>query len=175
MPPFPVCVIPPGRVMAERFYVFWWNGEVWQEGWVARPEWMQEFVIGADGGFYFARIEGADGSGITLYRSSIAESPVLETVQVSNIDLPTDLDDFASNFGAPHVVLQGQQAAIIGVGQYSYTGEGTVSNGVVYSASSLGVQSFAEVYEDGRQFGLLNAAIEFEDGSFAACEWGITS
>lgn len=178
MVPLPVCVVPPARVMTEKMYVFLLVDGEWQEGWIARPTGVLDLFIGADQKFYFSKVTGNDGAGISLYRSEIVaedQEPTLETIRVSDIDLPTHLNEFASSFSRPNIIWTDQAAALIGVGNYSYNSGGTVNNGVVFSAGPTGTQSVAEIFEGASPFGLFNLAIEFEDGSFATCDWGVTS
>lgn len=179
---FPVCIFPPARFEADKMFAYELNasGEVVREGWIACPGiGIVPALLGPDGAFYFARVEGMDGTGITLYRSElVAEElePVLEALRVVDLDLPNHLPAFFADVPPPSVIWHDSQAAMIGYAAYSYDSGGTlVQNGVAYCSTPSGLQSIAAVEESAWRVANWFAAVEFDDGAFSTFAWGVAT
>lgn len=148
------------------------SGTVTREGWIATNGSLPA-LMGPDGAFYSAAVEGVNGAGITLYRAEIFEDMadvVLETVSVVDLGLPVDLPEFACSVAAPALIWFEGQAALLGFAEYSYqtpTPEYIVV-GTIYSSTFAGTSVLSQ---DGTERGLLTAAIGFDDGTFASFDW----
>lgn len=178
--PYPVCIFPQARFEPEKMFVYELdiNGEVAREGWVACPGTGHvPGMLGPDGLFYFSKVEGGEGSGITLYRSALVpeeQTPALEVLRVVDLTLPTHLESFSANVTAPSIIWLDSQAAMIGFASYTYASAGsTVQNGVAYCSTPLGLQSVAAIEPTAwRSFDWF-AAVEFDDGSYSTYSAGV--
>lgn len=178
--PYSVCVFPPDRFEPNRMYVHVLdtNNETSREGWIACPGIaVVPKLVGPDGLFYFATVEGVNGADIVLYRSALVaedQTPELETLRTIDIGLPTDLPSFSANVPDPSVIWLDGQAALLGYASYTYkSGPSTIQNGTVYSSTPAGVQSISEIEPTAwRAFNWL-AAVEFDDGSYSTFSAGV--
>lgn len=181
--PYPVVIFPPELFDASKMYVFEIDtaGQVARNGWIACPGMgAMPALVGPDGAFYFSRVEGVSGVGITLYRSEIVADeaePTLETMRVVDLELPTHLPSFDANVPPPSVIWLDNQAAMIGYAAYTYysPGDGTVENRVAYCSTPEGMQSLAENGGAAWQAPIWQAAVEFGDGAFSTFAWGIAT
>lgn len=175
--PFPTCVFPPEMVEPGKLYVFQKDaaGVVEEQGWIAKPGSMDvPALLGADGAFYYAVVEGMDGNGITLYRTVRVDDdqePVLESMLVIDLDLPTDLADFSLLQVLIRPIWLNGQGAIMGSAAYQYdAGPATQYVGLVFTATPAGSTVFSDntTYDTAAS---LFATVDFEDGSYATFDW----
>lgn len=173
MAPFPVCIfgqaLAPGLQPLSR-----WDGQSWVQGYVV-DGYLGRFCLGQDGELYLSEVTGTLNKRALLRRAVQVQRghmPEVETIIDADIDLPVDLEGFSSVIYQPNIVWSEHQAALLGIGYYSYqSAGGNLTVETVFSASPSGVLSFSGGYPSWPS-GLVNAAVEFEDGSFAALYWG---
>lgn len=175
--PFPVCIFPPELAEASKLYVYQKDaaGHVEKQGWIAKPGSSDvPDMLGPDGAFYYASVEGADGQGITLFRTERVDDdlvPVLESRIVADLDLPTGMAGFMLQEVVAWPIWLNGQAAMMGSAAYQYdVGPGWEYVGVVFTATPMGLTVHSEnTSYDGQAF--LFATVDFDDGSFASFDW----
>lgn len=177
--PFPVCIFPPELAEASKLYVYQKDaaGYVEKQGWIAKPGASDvPAMLGADGAFYYVAVEGVDGQGITLYRAERVDDdqePVLESMLVVDLDLPTGLAGFWLQQVLVRPIWLNGQAALMGSAAYQYeVGPGWEYVGVVFTATPTG----ASVFSDNTTYAAtasLFATVDFEDGSYATFDWNL--
>ncbi len=172
--PYPVCIFPQARFESAKMFVYELdiNGDVAREGWIACPgAGHVPGMLGPDGLFYFSKVEGFDGAGITLYRSALVpeeQTPELEVLRVVDLSLPTHLPSFSSDVPEPSIIWLDSQAAMIGYASYTYISDSSVvQNGTAYCSTPFGLNAISAIEPTAWRSQRWAAAVEFDDGSYS--------